>query len=266
MEAIKTKNLSVHYNHFNVFKEINLDIEQGKITSIIGANGCGKSTLLKAIGRIIKISDGSVYLNGDELSDLDNNQIALRLSMLSQSPTAPDQISVYDLISYGRYPHNHNSFKLTKTDKEKIEWAMEVTTTKEFEHKVISELSGGQRQRVFLAMALAQDTNIILLDEPTTYLDMSHQFEVLSIVEKLNKEKNYTIIMVLHDINHAARFSDNIIAMKQGAIIKEGTVAQVITEEVLKEVFNIEATIIQDEELNKPICYKYKSIKETSDA
>lgn len=188
MNAIETKNLAVNYGSFNVFKDINIKLVEGKITSIIGANGCGKSTLLKAIGRIIKIAEGKIFINDDDLNELNNNQIALRVSMLSQTPRAPSQIIVYDLISYGRYPHNQNKFKLTKEDKEKIDWAMEVTNTKAFEKKTISELSGGQTQRVFLAMALAQDTKIILLDEPTTFLDMSHQFEVLSIIEKLNKD------------------------------------------------------------------------------
>ena len=260
--AFRIENLSSGYEENLILNGLNVVIPEGKITTIIGPNGCGKSTLLKTIGRILKKDYGDIFLQEQNMESLTTKEIALNLAILSQSPTAPAQLKVEELISYGRYPHRKNVNRLTKKDMDVIEWAMEVTNTLEFRHKELVQLSGGQRQRVWLAMALAQETKILLLDEPTTYLDMAHQLEVLNIVKELNEKHGCTVVMVLHDINHAARFSDGLIAMREGQIIKCGSPQQIINAEVLKDVFQINAKILQDEETNSPICFSYDVLKQ----
>lgn len=259
--AFRIEELTAGYEKTLIFNGLNVSISKGKITTIIGPNGCGKSTLLKTIGRILKKDKGHIYLQEQDMQDLSTKEIAKRLAVLSQSPSAPFQLKVEELISYGRYPHRKNVNRLSKRDTEMIEWAMEVTNTLEYRERELAQLSGGQRQRVWLAMALAQETDILLLDEPTTYLDMAHQLEVLNIVKKLNQEHTCTIVMVLHDINHAARYSDELIAMRSGEVIKCGTPSEIICAPILKEVFNIEAKVLHDQELNAPICFSYDVIK-----
>lgn len=260
MSILEVNKLETCYENFVVFKDINLKVEEGKITTIIGPNGCGKSTLLKTMGRIIKPSRGEVYLRGENIAKIQTKSIAKTLALLPQNPVAPPELKVEELISYGRFPHCKKINKLTTKDKEIIEWAINVTKVNGFKDREIGCLSGGQRQKVWLAMALAQETDVLLLDEPTTYLDMSHQLEVLKIVEELNKERKCTVVMVLHDINHASRFSHNIVAMKGGEIIAIGKPEEVITKPVLKEVFNIDARIIIDETNGSPACFGYDSI------
>jgi iron complex transport system ATP-binding protein len=260
MSILKVENLESCYENYKVFSDINLEIEEGKITTIIGPNGCGKSTLLKTMGRIIKPNRGVVYLKKENLSKMPTKKIAKTLALLPQNPVAPPELKVEELVSYGRFPHSKKMNKLTSKDKEIIEWAISITKISEFRDREIGCLSGGQRQRVWLAMALAQEAEILLLDEPTTYLDMAHQLEVLKIVEELNKEKNCTIVMVLHDINHAARFSHNIVAMKNGKIIASGNPNEIITKSILEEVFNINARVLIDEEINAPVCFGYDNI------
>jgi iron complex transport system ATP-binding protein len=254
------ENLETSYQKFIVFQDLSLEVKEGKITTIIGPNGCGKSTLLKTMGRNLKQKTGKVYLQGQDLSTIHTKQIAKFLSLLPQNPIAPSQLKVEELISYGRYPHRNNVNKLLIEDRETIEWAMDITKTTSFRNREIASLSGGQRQKVWLAMALAQETEVLLLDEPTTYLDMAHQLDVLQIIEKLNKEQKRTIVMVLHDINHAARFSHEIVAMKEGKIITIGTPAEIITQEVLKEVFHINARVMIDSYNGTPVCFGYDSV------
>ncbi|MEW8955924.1 ABC transporter ATP-binding protein [Clostridium sp.] len=260
MSILEVSKLETCYESFVVFKDIDLKVEEGKITTIIGPNGCGKSTLLKTMGRIIKPSNGEVYLKGENITKIQTKQIAKSLALLPQNPVAPPELKVEELVSYGRFPHCKKINKLTSKDKEIIEWAINVTKVTDFKEREIGCLSGGQRQKVWLAMALAQETDILLLDEPTTYLDMSHQLEVLKIVEELNKERKCTVVMVLHDINQAARFSHNIVAMRSGKIVATGKPEDVITKPVLKEVFNIEARIIIDETNGAPVCFGYDNI------
>lgn len=259
--AFRIEDLTAGYDHAVVFRNLNIEIAKGKITTIIGPNGCGKSTLLKTIGRILKKEKGKIFLQEQDMQRLSTKEIAKRLALLSQSPSAPFQLKVEELISYGRYPHRKNVNRLSKKDQEMIDWAMEVTNTSEFRNRELAELSGGQRQRVWLAMALAQETDILLLDEPTTYLDMAHQLEVLNIVQKLNKTHGCTIVMVLHDINHATRYSDELIAMREGVIVKCGSPHVIMTEAVLKDVFHIKAKIMQDAEYNIPLCVSYDVLK-----
>jgi len=259
--AFRIEELTAGYDKVIIFNDLNVEIAQGKVTTIIGPNGCGKSTLLKTIGRILKKDKGNIFLQEQDMQQLSTKEIAKRLAILSQSPSAPFQLKVEELISYGRYPHRKNVNRLSKKDIEMIEWAMDVTNTTEFRQRELAQLSGGQRQRVWLAMALAQETDILLLDEPTTYLDMAHQLEVLNIVQKLNEEHQCTVVMVLHDINHAARYSHELIAMRSGTITQCGTPKSIMTPEILKDVFHIQARIMHDEELNSPICVSYDVLK-----
>ena len=259
MSILRTENLEACYEKKTVFQDLNITIAEGKITTIIGPNGCGKSTLLKAMGRILKQTHGKVFLQEQDMNTISTKEIAKRLSMLPQSPSAPGLLGVEELISYGRFPHRKNTKTMTKEDQEIIEWAMEATKTLEFRNRSIASLSGGQRQKVWLAMALAQKTDIILLDEPTTYLDMAHQLDVLQTVKDLNRQQQCTIVMVLHDINHAARYSDIIVAMKDGNIIKTGTPCDIIDQDVLKEVFQINARIIIDPHDQTPVCIGYSA-------
>ncbi|MBX8945224.1 ABC transporter ATP-binding protein [Lysinibacillus sp. K60] len=256
------ENLASGYEQVRVFEGLNLTIEEGKVTTIIGPNGCGKSTLLKTIGRILKKQQGTVYLQEQNMQNLSTKDIAKKLAILSQTPIAPGQLKVEQLIAYGRYPHRNNVNRLTNKDEEMIEWALTVTNTMEYQNRELAQLSGGQRQRVWLAMALAQETNILLLDEPTTYLDMAHQLEVLDIVKSLNEQHSCTIVMVLHDINHAARYSDHLIAMRNGIIMQTGTPQEILSAEVMRKVFNIDARIMEDPVTNTPVCYGYEILKE----
>ncbi|MEY9971101.1 iron complex transport system ATP-binding protein [Lysinibacillus sp. RC46] len=262
--AFRMENLSSGYEQIRVFEDLNLTIEEGKVTTIIGPNGCGKSTLLKTIGRILKKQQGTVYLQDQNMQNLSTKEIAKKLAILSQTPVAPGQLKVEELIAYGRYPHRNNVNRLTNKDEEMIEWALNVTNTMEYRNRELAQLSGGQRQRVWLAMALAQETSILLLDEPTTYLDMAHQLEVLEIVKNLNEQHHCTIVMVLHDINHAARYSDRLIAMRQGAVMKTGTPEEILCADVMRNVFNINARIMEDPVTKTPVCYGYDVMKETN--
>ena len=262
MNRLSTNNLTIAYNKNIIINNLEIVIPEGKITSIIGPNGCGKSTLLKAIGRILKPERGSVYLDGIDIYTLSTKEVAKKMSILPQSPKAPSGITVGELVSYGRFPHQHGLKKLTVEDKKIIQWAMDITKLSEYEVTLVDNLSGGQRQRVWIAMALAQQTDIILLDEPTTYLDLAYQLEILELLYRLNKEQGCTIAMVLHDLNLASRFSDYIIAMRSGKIIEYGTPDEVICEDVLKKTFNINADIIKDSTSKKPICISYDLIRE----
>lgn len=256
--AIKTKDLKVGYDKKVIIEDLNLTIEKGKVTSIIGSNGCGKSTLLKSIGRILKKEKGDILIFDNNMDNMKSKEIAEKLAILSQNPTAPQQLKVEELVSYGRYPHRININKLSQKDKEKIMWSLKVTNTFEFKDRELSDLSGGQRQRVWLAMALAQETDILLLDEPTTFLDMCHQLEVLNIIRNLNLRHGCTIIMVLHDINHAAKYSDFIVAMKEGRILYKDKPSSIMNKKVLKDIYNIDAEFAINKQYNVPLCLNYE--------
>ena len=255
----EVKQLNTGYQDVTILNDLSVTIKKGKVTTIIGPNGCGKSTLLKTLGRILKMQSGNIYLQEQNLHKMSTKEIAKKLAILSQSPSGPDQLKVAELIAYGRYPHRQNLGRLTQKDRDKINWAMEITHTLEYAERELEALSGGQRQRVWLAMALAQETDILLLDEPTTYLDMAHQLEVLEIVHDLNKNFGCTIIMVLHDLNHAARYSDELIAMQQGQVLYKGTPKDVMTNDILKQVFQIDAKIMHDGDI--PVCFTYELVK-----
>ncbi|UOQ42587.1 ABC transporter ATP-binding protein [Halobacillus salinarum] len=259
MDILKAVDIETRYDNHSVFTQLNLRIPEGKVTTLIGPNGCGKSTLLKTMGRILKHTYGQVYLQSKELHTLPTKQVAQMLSLLPQQPEAPGELTVEELVSYGRYPHRKNMNKLTRKDKEVIEWAMNITRIHTFRNRKLATLSGGQGQKVWLAMALAQETKILLLDEPTTYLDMAHQLEVLEIIKHLNEAHHCTVVMVLHDINQAARFSHEIVAMKNGEIITTGTPKEIIHSEVLEKVFHIHARTMIDPYNGAPVCFGYES-------
>ncbi|MDQ0174620.1 ABC transporter ATP-binding protein [Bacillus chungangensis] len=261
-EILEANNVRIGYGDKIIVNDLKLSIPRGKITSIIGPNGCGKSTFLKALSRILKPISGYVYLDGKSIHKESTKETAKRLAILPQSPDSPAGLTVHELISYGRFPHQKGFGRLTKEDYDMIDWALEVTGLTLFRHQAVDALSGGQRQRVWIAMALAQGTEILLLDEPTTYLDMAHQLEILTLLQDLNKREKKTIVMVIHDLNHAARFSHYIAAMHAGNLIYEGDPQSVITSHVLKDVFHIDARIIPDPELGCPVCLSYNLLKQ----
>ncbi|KMJ60376.1 iron-enterobactin transporter ATP-binding protein [Bacillus sp. LL01] len=261
MVRLHTKDLNIGYGERLIIKDLSIEIPDKQITTIIGSNGCGKSTLLKAITRIISHQSGSILLDGQEIAKENTKSLAKKMAILPQTPESVSGLTVGELVSYGRFPYQKGFGRLTKKDYEVMDWALEVTGTTEFKYRPVDALSGGQRQRVWIAMALAQETEIIFLDEPTTYLDMAHQLEVLELLQKLNRDQERTIIMVLHDLNQAARFADYLIALKDGNIIKSGNCEEVITPEVLREVFQIDAEIGRDPRTHKPMCLTYNLLK-----
>ncbi|MFT4414490.1 ABC transporter ATP-binding protein [Fredinandcohnia humi] len=261
MVRLFTNELNIGYGERLIVRNLDIKIPDKKITAIIGSNGCGKSTLLKAITRIIPYDSGAVVLDGRFISKINTKELAKELAILPQSPEGTAGLTVGELVSYGRFPYQKGFGRLTKKDYEVIEWALTVTGTIDFKYLPVDSLSGGQRQRVWIAMALAQETEMIFLDEPTTYLDMAHQLEVLELLQKLNHEQQRTIVMVLHDLNQAARFADYVVALKDGEVVKAGSCEEVITHEVLKKVFKIDAVLGRDPRTNKPMCITYNLLK-----
>jgi len=261
MVRLYTSDLRIGYGERLIVKDLSLNIPDQKITAIIGSNGCGKSTLLKAITRIIPHQSGAVILDGEPIAKENTKELAKKLAILPQTPESANGLTVGELVSYGRFPYQKGLGRLTKRDVEVIDWALEVTGTKAFMYRPVDALSGGQRQRVWIAMALAQDTEMIFLDEPTTYLDLAHQLEVLELLHRLNVEQRRTIVMVLHDLNQAARFADYMIALKDGQIVKAGDCEEVMQPDVLKKVFQIDAQIGRDPRTKKPVCLTYDLIK-----
>lgn len=257
MHSLRADHITVAYDKQVIIPQLSIDIPPHQITTIIGANGCGKSTLLKALTRILPLQEGTIYLDGQAIATLPTKEVAKKMALLPQVLEAAEGISVYDLVSYGRFPHQSGLGQLNDKDRETINWALEVTQTTSFARMAVDELSGGQRQRVWIAMALAQDTDTIFLDEPTTYLDLNHQLEVLELLQKLNRESQKTIVMVLHDVNLSARFSDYMIAMKEGSIRYSGPVSEIMTSDILGEIFQIEAQIVQAPEQDYPILLTY---------
>lgn len=257
MARLFTKNLTIAYEGNEIIKNLTISIPDEKITAIIGPNGCGKSTVLKTMARILSAKSGAVYLDGKEISKELTKKIAQKMAILPQSPEAPEGLTVAELVSYGRFPYQKGLGKLKDKDWEVINWALQVTGVDAVRDRAVDTLSGGQRQRVWIAMALAQETEIILLDEPTTYLDLAHQLEILELLKSLNENEKRTIIMVIHDLNQAARFADYLVAMKEGAIVKEGTAEEVITPQVLETVFHIDAHIDIDPRTKRPMCLTY---------
>lgn len=251
--SLAADGLAVGYDQREIIHDLSVRIPTGKITVIVGANACGKSTLLKTLARLLKPSRGTVLLDGKSIQSIPTREVATKLGLLPQSPTAPEGITVADLVGRGRYPRTRWIRQWTKTDDEAVASAMTSTDVLSIADRPIDELSGGQRQRVWIAMALAQETDILLLDEPTTFLDLTHQFEVLDLLVDLNKSDERTIVLVLHDLNQACRFGDHLIAMKDGAIVCEGNPSEVITEQVVHDVFGLAVKVIPDPVAGTPM-------------
>ena len=237
---IKAQNISVSINEKEIVHGISLDIPEGKVTAIIGPNGCGKSTTLKALSRILPYK-GSVTFKGQEMSTLSQREFAKCLAILTQSPQAPSDLTVNDLVEMGRFPHRGFLGRAGKDDKEHVEWALEQTGVKEMRYRLLNTLSGGERQRAWIAMALAQRPEVLLLDEPTTYLDICHQLEIMQLIGRLNQELGLTVVMVVHDLNHAIMYADHVVVVKAGQLETSGAPREIITADLLADVFKVKA-------------------------
>jgi iron complex transport system ATP-binding protein len=250
---LTAQGLSLAYEDRVVVEELDLEIPDGKVTVIVGPNACGKSTLLRALGRLLKPRRGAVLLDGTELARLSTRRIAQVVGLLPQTPTPPEGITVADLVSRGRQPHQKWWQQWSEADEKSVAEAMERTSTAELAGRQVDELSGGQRQRVWIAMALAQETDLLLLDEPTTYLDIAHQVEVLDLVRQLNHERGRTVVAVLHDLNQAARYADHLIAMRAGRIVAQGPPAEIVTADLVRDVFGLESVVVPDPVTGDPL-------------
>ncbi|KAI9135031.1 ABC transporter ATP-binding protein [Acaryochloris sp. CCMEE 5410] len=252
--ALTTRKLTLAYEGKVVIESLDLAIPTEKITILVGPNGCGKSTLLKGLGRLLKPKQGVVYLGSESIAKLSTKAIAKRLGLLPQGPTAPEGLTVRDLVAQGRYPHQGWLQQWSKEDEQQVNWALSMTQMIEFAHCALDNLSGGQRQRAWIAMTLAQDTDILLLDEPTTYLDLAHQMEVLDLLYDLNQEQGRTIVMVLHDLNQACRYGDHLVALQAGHIYDQGHPRQVMTRKMVQAVFGLDSCIVDDPVAGTPLC------------
>jgi iron complex transport system ATP-binding protein len=261
MSSLSTNNLTLGYGDYIVLKDINLKIPKNKITILIGSNGCGKSTLLKTMARLLKPISGKVMLGDLNVFDKSSKDIAKELSILTQTPSAPDDLTVFNLVKQGRYPYQKWFSQWSKEDEKIVDYALEKTGLTEIKHKKISDLSGGQKQRVWIAMTLAQQTEIILLDEPTNHLDIKYKIEVLDLLKTLNQQEQRTIVIVLHDINLATRYADHIVAIKDGKVYEEGEPKEIITEKLIKDVFDINSLIIECPLFKTPMCITYQNFE-----
>lgn len=244
--TLSASELTLAYDGDPVVRDLSVEVPAGKVSVIVGANACGKSTLLRGMARLLSPASGCVYLDGKRIHSMPTKTVATMLGLLPQSPVAPAGIRVSDLVGRGRYPHQGWFRSWTKDDDEAVAQALLATDTLELASRSVDELSGGQRQRVWIAMALAQDTDLLLLDEPTTFLDVSHQVDVLDVLTDLNRRRGTTIVIVLHDLNLAARYADHLIAMKDGHIAGEGDPSTVVTEETVQSVFGMASRVIAD--------------------
>lgn len=258
MSAIEVQSITAGYGKHIILENVSVRIPKGKVTMIIGPNGCGKSTLLKHIARIKRPGKGRILLEQKDMAKLSAKAIARKMAILPQSPVAPSGLLVKELVSFGRFPYQKPMGPLQKEDMEIIERSMKQTGILAQKDALVETLSGGQRQRAWIALALAQNTDIIVLDEPTTYLDISYQLELLELLKQMNKDSGQTIIMVLHELNLACRYADHIIGMKQGKILFEGNPNDVITPEHLHDLYGIRVQLQKSKDGSYPICVDYE--------
>ena len=249
---LELRDLTLAYGDQPVVEELSFSVRESEILTIIGANGSGKSTLMKAIARSLKPRAGTVFLDGESIAKQDSKAIARKMAILPQVHTAPPDFTVRDLVSYGRFPHLGLAGRLGLQDFAAVTQAIEMTKMEDLAHRNVNTLSGGERQRAWIAMALAQEPEVLLLDEPTTFLDISHQFDLLELVSSLNETSGLTILMVLHDLNQAARYSDRLVVLKDRRVFRIGSPVEIIRHEVLSQVFNISVRILQDPEYGCP--------------
>ncbi|MFE2940192.1 ABC transporter ATP-binding protein [Streptomyces sp. NPDC059255] len=253
MSKLVARELTLAYEDRTVVHGLDLAVPDGRVTVIVGPNACGKSTTLRALGRLLRPKGGSVLLDGTELARIPTRRIARSIGLLPQSPAAPEAITVADLVSRGRQPHQHWWQQWSDEDERAVTDAMARTDVTALADRSVDELSGGQRQRVWIAMALAQETELLLLDEPTTFLDIAHQVEVLDLVRRLNHEQGRTVVIVLHDLNQAARYADHLVAMKAGRIVAEGAPGEIVTAELVREVFGLDSIVVPDPVTGSPL-------------
>nr|CEL12941.1 ABC-type Fe3+-siderophore transport system, ATPase component [Kibdelosporangium sp. MJ126-NF4]CTQ98626.1 ABC-type Fe3+-siderophore transport system, ATPase component [Kibdelosporangium sp. MJ126-NF4] len=250
---LRAEGLTLAYDEQIVARELALSIPDGSFTVIIGPNACGKSTLLKAMSRMIKPKAGTVHLDGAAISTYSTKEVARRLGLLPQTSVAPGGISVGDLVARGRYPHQRLLRQWSTNDEQAVVEAMRRTGVDDLANRLVDELSGGQRQRVWLAMVLAQETSILLLDEPTTYLDIAHQIDVLDLCADLHEHQNHTMVLVLHDINHACRYATHLVVMRDGKVVAQGDPSEIVTADLITDVFGLSCRVIPDPETSTPM-------------
>ncbi|MDQ3762584.1 MAG: ABC transporter ATP-binding protein [Actinomycetota bacterium] len=250
---LQARDLQLAYGDNVVIDGLDFDVLDGTVSAVIGPNGCGKSTLLRALGRLLPAKRGHVLLDGKRIDKRPTREVAKVLGVLPQAPIAPEGLTVADLVARGRHPHQAWYRQWSSDDEEAVSEALGWTGMTEFAERTVDALSGGQRQRVWISMALAQGTDVLLLDEPTTFLDLAHQVDVLDLVERLHTEAGRTVVMVLHDLNLAARYAKRLVAMRDGRIVVAGTPHEVLTEEMLREVFELDAKVVTDPVSGTPL-------------
>ncbi|HEY4418777.1 MAG TPA: ABC transporter ATP-binding protein [Pseudonocardia sp.] len=250
---LRAEQVRLAYGDRTIVDGLDLDVVAGTITAVIGPNGCGKSTLLRALGRLLKPTAGQVVLDGKRIDRVPTREVAKVLGLLPQAPSAPEGLTVADLVARGRHPHQAWYRQWSADDEDAVAQALDWTGIADLAERPVDQLSGGQRQRAWISMALAQGTDLLLLDEPTTFLDLAHQVDVLELVRRLHSEAGRTVVMVLHDLNLAARYADRLVAMREGRIVAAGKPAEVITEELLDEVFGLAARVIPDPVAGTPL-------------
>jgi len=260
MDGIVTTGLSLAYDSDTVIKQLSLSIVPGEITALVGPNGCGKSTLLRGLARLLKPRAGEVLLDGRAIHTLSTKGLAQQMGILPQGPVAPEGLTVYELVAQGRYPHQGFFQQWSPADEKATREALAITNMAPFADRPMDTLSGGQRQRAWIAMTLAQETSILLLDEPTTFLDIGFQLEVMELIERLNRERQMTILLVLHDLNQAARYSRRMIVLREGVVVADGRPRDALTKELLTDVFNIHADILIDPALGVPFCVPLSTV------
>jgi iron complex transport system ATP-binding protein len=251
---LHAENLLLKYESVEVARDLSIEVPDGEVSVLIGPNGSGKSTLLRALARLLRPAGGSVVLDGASIQSLSPKEVARRLAILPQLLVAPESLTVEELVGYGRHPQRKSIVALRDEDREAIDWALRVTATEELRSRQVDQLSGGQRQRVWIALVLAQGTDLILLDEPTTYLDVAYQLEVLELLRNLNRNEGKTIAIVLHDINMAAEYADKLFALKDGSLVAQGAPREILTAELIREVFRIDSHILEHPTTKAPLC------------
>ncbi|MCT2535845.1 ABC transporter ATP-binding protein [Aquibacillus koreensis] len=254
METITTRDLTLGYGEETIIDQLNIEIPKGEITVFVGGNGCGKSTLLRSMARLLKPKDGSVILNGEDIVKKPTKEVAKELAILPQSPVSPEGLTVHDLVKQGRHPYKTMFKKWSMDDEQAVNEALRSTNMFDLKDRAVDSLSGGQRQRAWIAMTLAQKTDTILLDEPTTYLDMTHQIEILDLLFELNEKNNSTIVMVLHDLNLACRYAHHIVAIKDKQVYAQGRPEEIVSCNMVHDVFQMKCDVTYDPMFGTPMC------------
>ena len=255
---LSAQGVELAYDDKVIARDLSLVVPDGKVSVLIGPNGSGKSTALRALARLLKPTDGSVVLDGQSIHSHSTKEVARRLAILPQLLVAPESVTVEDLVWFGRHPHRSSLRTPTATDRDAVEWALTATGSAEIRNQAVDHLSGGQRQRAWIALCLAQGTDLLLLDEPTTFLDIAYQLDVLDLLADLNRQQGKTVVMVLHDVNQAAEYAEHVFVLRQGVLVTEGPPEQVLTRDMMSDVFGIESQILPHPVSGKPLCVPLK--------